>query len=359
MDEQKQRKKARISGLLSAVLLGSVTAVFAVCALISTSGAEAAEHPVWQPLLRAHDRLTLMFGSDRLGNVYVTGDRLLSHLPEPDEDTVPAAAQTVNAYAATAGASVFVLAVPTSAGIYGDMLSDAAPLTNEHQILRDFSDALQDPVRWIEAASWLSGEREQYIYYRTDTLWTGYGAFCVYRSAIRKLGFSAYGFDRFNVTHFSNAYYGTLAHRSHYYDCLPDTVDLYDSIDRTAAENVTALRQTGNAPLPGYFLTDLPEAQEDPEKVFALASEPVIRIETGNQSSKDLLLLTDRCGYSMIPFLMQHYRNITAVNLPACTETDWRALTAGSYAQILILCGTDAVAVPDGLQTWLQENDQA
>ena len=355
MAEQKHRKAHLFSGTLSAWILGTATAVFAVCALISGNGAEAAEHPVWQPLLRAHDRLSLMLGNDRLGSVYVTEERLLPHLTEPKQDTVLAAAEAVNLYAASAGSSVYMLAVPTSAGIYGDMLSDAAPLTNEHQILRTFSEALQEPVLWIEAASWLSGERENYIYYRTDSHWTGYGAFCVYRSAIRKLGFNAYGYDHFNVSHFSCRYYGALSQRSHFYDLMPDTVDLYESVGEPQTQRVTVLRPDGCTVLTGYFLTDLPEAKEHPEKVFALETERVLRIDTENQSSRDLLLLTDRCGSSMIPFLMQHYRMITAVNLPACAEneTDWRALTDGNYAQVLILCGTETITAEDGLQAML------
>ena len=357
MAEQKQRKKHRISETLSAWILGTATAVFSVCALISGNNAEAASHPFWQPLLRAHDRLSLMLGNDRLGSVYVTEERLLPYLTEPEDETLEAAAEAVNLYAASAGTSVYMLAVPTSAGIYGDLLSDAAPLTNEHQILRTFSESLQEPVIWIEAASWLSGERDDYIYYRTDSHWTGYGAFCVYCSAIRKLGFNAYGYDHFNVRHFSSKYYGDLAQRSHFYDLLPDSVDLYDSIEQTQPARVTALRQEGNTVLPGYFRTDLPEAKNEPEKVFALETEPILRIDTDNQSSKDLLLLTDRSGCSMIPFLMQHYRKLTAVNLPACGETEWRKLIAGSYSQILILCGTETITAPDGLQALLAPPD--
>lgn len=355
MAEQKCREKMRISDTLSAWILGTATAVFAFCAIVSGNGAGVEEQPFWQPLLRVHDQLSQTLGNDRIGSVYVTNGRLLPHLQEPESDTVSNAAKAVNLYAESQRASVYMLAVPTSAGIYGDMLSDSVPLTNEHQILRTFAESLQEPVLWIEAASWLSGERDNYIYYRTDSLWTSYGAFCVYRSAIRKLGFNAYGYDYFNVTHFSCNYYGNLARRNHYYDLLPDTIDLYDSAQKSQPARVTALRTDGNPALPGYYLFDHPEAKENPEKVFALDTEPVLRITTENQSSKDLLLLTDRCGYSMIPFLMQHYRMITAVNLPACADINWRDLTAGSYSQILILCGTETIADESGLQMMLAE----
>ena len=356
MAKQTAKKKRLFPDLLSALILGAATGVFAVCALISGNGAEAAEHPVWQPLLRAHDRLSLMLGNDRLGDVYVTEDRLLPHLAEPAPEAVAAAAEAVNLYAASAGASVYVLAVPTAAGVYGDMLPDSAPLTNEYQILRDFSNALQEPVLWIEASSWLSGERDRYIYYRTDAHWTGYGAFCVYRSAIRKLGFTAVGYDRFSIRHDSADYYGRLSQQAHYYDIQPDVIDLYENSSTVQQpERVTAIRPEGNAVLPAYYRTDLPEAKTQPNLLFGTESEPILHLEMDNPGTRHLLLLTDSFGGSMVPFLMQHYHSITAVNLTLARDTDWRSLTADDYSQILILCGTDTVAAEHGLTEMLAE----
>ncbi len=348
MADTKHSRQHFFSGILSAVILGGTTVLFAACALLGGSG--NLEYPLWQPLLRVHDHLVLAFGNNRIGSVYAADDRLLPCLSEPDDSAVQAAAIAVNAYAETANTSVYLLAVPTSAGVYGDMLPEALPLVNEHQILRHFADALSDQVKWIEAASWLSPEREQYIYYRTDSCWTAYGAFCVYRSAIRKLGFSAVGYDQFRVKHFCSDYYGALAQRSHFYDVTPDTVDLYTIYEEQLPDAVvTALHPDGKTVLPSYFRTDLPDAAEHPERVYALESEPVLRIDTQNGGSSDLLLLTDHYGSSMIPFLMQHYRSVTAVNLTLAADMDWRALTAGNYSQILILCGTDTMIASDGL----------
>ena len=312
---------------------------------------DAADQSLWRGLLHAHDRVWLALGSDELGNVYITKERLLRHIQPPEESVLQKSANAVNRFAENAGAPLYLLAVPTSAGIYSDDLADAAPIANEHQILRRFGEMLSDQVSRIEAYSWLSAEREQYIYYRTDPCWTGYGAYCSYRSAIRRLGFPSIGYDQFSVMHCRSDYYGRLAQDVHYYEVQPDLVDMYTLRDQPQNETVTALRAEGAVSLPSYYLTEY--ADTEPEKIFAAAHEPVLRIETDNQSSKDLLLLSDAFGYSMIPFLMQHYRTITAVNLPECGETDWRRLTAGSYSQILILCGTETITAPDGLQSLL------
>lgn len=336
-------EKRRGAGILSAVLLGSTTLLFAVCALFGGTKADAADRPLWQPLLHAHDSLMLSLGTRELGEVYVTSDRLLGHFSEPDDAAVSAAAEAVNAYAAAQSASVYLLAVPTSSGIYGDTLPDSAPLANEHQLLRRFAEGLNEQIIWLEASSWLSAEKEQYIYYRSDPCWTAYGAYTVYRSAIRKLGFTAVGYDRFYITHFGYDYYGSLAQQSHYYELAPDMIDLYYSSTQKP-ERVTALRADGAEALPAYFRTDLPETAQHPELVFGTESEPLLRIETDNPSNRDLLLLTDSFGGSMVPFLMQHYRSITAVNLQNAGDTDWQTLAAGDYAQILILYGADHIA---------------
>ena len=345
-----RRKLHLPHGISSAVILFSATAVFAVFSLFG-SHAEAADRSVWRELLRIHDRIRLAIGSAELGDIYITGNRLLRLTDNPTDEVLNASAEAVNSLAAESGTPFYLLTVPTSAGIYREDLPDAAPIANEHLILRRFSGMISDQITQLESVSWLSAEREQYIYYRTDPCWTGYGAFCIYRSAIRRLGFTAIGYDRFSVTHCRCDYYGRLSQEAHYYDVQPDLVDIYTVSDAAQTETVTALRKDGAASLPSYFLTEYSDSE--PEFVFASAKEPVLRIETENQSSKDLLLLTDTFGVYMIPFLMQHYRTVTAVNLTLTEDLDWRTLTKGEYSQILLLCGADTVISQEGLPKML------
>ena len=354
MDKDGQKTHVRGS-FASAVILFASTAFFAVGSLIAGAGADASDSPFWKPFLRAHDRITLAIGGDTIGDVYVTGERMLRRSPQPSAEAVTAAADAVNRFAADTDVPVYLLAAPTSAGIYGDTLASAAPIANEHTVLRDLSAQLSDRVVWIEAESWLAGEKEQYIYYRTDPCWTGYGAFCAYRSAIRRLGFSAIGYDKYSVQHFCDNYCGSLVQESHYSEIKPDLIDLYTCPGEPQDVTVTVRRSEGREQFDSYFRTDADDVRDDPAKVFFSAAEPFLRIETTHQNSKDLLLLTDRFGAAMIPFLLQHYHIVDAVNLELETDTDWRSLAHGTYSQILILCGADTVTAPDGLVSMLAE----
>ena len=242
--------------------------------------------------------------------------------------------------------------MPTSAGIYGDLLPEAAPLVNEHAELDSLFRQLSDGIMRIEAESWLSTEREQYIYYRTDPCWTTYGAFCVYRTAIRKLGSNPLGYDRFRIIHFHNDYQGRLVQESGYDETAPDLVDLFQSDTEQPLRHVTALRQDGSVQVSGYYRRDAAEESGDPVQVFGTNTEAVLYMETENQNNRELLLLTDRFGGSMTPFLLQHYHTVTAVNLELAQaqKLDWQALVhdgSAQYTQILVLCGADTLRSAD------------
>lgn len=342
------------AGIASAVVLFAVTAVLAVGSLIGGAGTDASDNPFWKPLLRAHDRISLAIGGDTIGNVYITSDgRMLRKAAPPAADAVSEAAAAVNRFAAESDVSVYLLAVPTSAGIYSDSLARTAPAVSEHTVLQELSEKLSEQVVRIEAESWLSAEKEQYIYYRTDPCWTSYGAYCAYRSAIRRLGFAAVGYDKFSVQHFCDDYLGSLVRESHYSEAVPDMIDLYSVAGEPEDVTVTVRRSDGREQFDSYFRTDADDLQDDPTRVFFAAAEPFLRIETAHQNSKDLLLLTDRFGAAMIPFLLQHYHIIDSVNLELAGDTDWRSMTHGTYSQILILCGADTVTAPDGLAAML------
>ena len=58
----------------------------------------------------------------------------------------------------------------------------------------------------------------------------------------------------------------------------------------------------------------------------------------------------------MIPFLTRHYRSVTAVNLPLAKEQGVDPIPAGSYSQVLLLCGADTLMSQNGLAALLPEN---
>jgi len=353
MNNKEPVRKPTVRSVLSAVCILGTVAVFAVASLFGESA-----RVVWDPLLALHDRTHVMLGSNTVGKVYVTGERLLRRRVGYDEEQLKTAAERISDYAGSTDVPVWFLGIPTSAGIYADTLSDSAPHINERTLLHTFSEELDSRVNWLEAASWLRGMKEQYIYYRTDPRWTSYGAFYIYQSVIRKLGFQAVGYDRFIISHFCTDYYGSLSQETRYFDVTPDLVDIYTAVNEPKAVSITAHRADGTSvPLQSYYRKETAAESGNAYDVFGLEHFAVMQMEMNNKSSKDLLLLTDSFGSTMLPFLWQHYRTITAVNLALARETDWQKLTAGTlYSHCIILCSTDTLLDPHGLDILRQNH---
>ena len=87
---------------------------------------------------------------------------------------------------------------------------------------------LNSNVTTIDVYNSLYAVRDEYIYYRNDHHWTSYGAYCGYKTAIKKLGFSEISYNKYHIEHASNSFKGTLYSKTLYDKIIPDMVDLYN-----------------------------------------------------------------------------------------------------------------------------------
>lgn len=345
MDKPKQlRFPARLSVLiLAAAAVCAVLPVFPLGKPLRDTARQS-----WRPLLRIRDRAAVSLGSDTIGNVYLTKQRMLRKTEQYDDDRLEASVQAVNAFADSTEQPVFLLAAPTAAGIYADTLPEQAPHADERAMLQRAAAELAG-VSWIETYSRLSAAADEAIYYRTDSRWTAYGAYCAYKSAARKLGYNAAGFDQIAIAHTGSGFSGDLAQEIQYGGGIfpPDLIDLYTVQNTAPPEQILSVSAAGETALQSYYDTERAAQSGDPYAVYALAAEPVLRIETGRSTGKSILLLSDSYGAPFLPLLFPHYRSLTAVNLELTEGSSWRELVMGDgagYQQILILCSADTLA---------------
>ena len=326
--------------LVSALILFGTTAVLGIGSVVLRD-----DHALWDPLLRVHDALLLASGRDTIGEIYVTPERLLRKREQFPEHAAESAAEAVSRYEKTCNAPVYLLAVPTSAGMYADAIPAAAPMASESEFLTELRENLSDDVSWIGTESWLAAEREHEIYCRTSPLWTSYGAFCVYRAAVRRLGFTAHGYDSLAITHYTANYFGELAQEIRYYDVQPDLIDMFELMQPDPTLRVSEILGDGSTVSCGKSCYAPEEAQKsgDAEDVYLLHRHPILRTQSLS-GSKRLLLLTDDYGAVMLPLLTSHYQTVTAVNLPRAKGADWKRLTDSGCDHVLILLGVDTLA---------------
>lgn len=350
MANRQQSLPRRCRAVLRSVLLFGLPLLCGVAALANDAakGDTAKAVPYSAQLAEFCNSLRLRAGYDRIGSVYVTNDRMLRYHAAYDGERALQLITQVNDFAATQSAPVYWIGVPTAAGIYAETLPQNAPQANEQALLSTAADALDDRITIIEIYSWLYAMRNEPIYYRTDTHWTSYGAYSAYRTAVRKLGFSALGYDRFRITHLTASYQGDLAAETGYYRMTSDVVDLYECENGASCTNITLFAANGTqAQVDSLYDTQL---CDDPQrlayeayKVFPAADAPMLQIETNLKNSRHLLLLTDDFGAAMLPFLTQHYAKITAINTQLADSTLVDELEQ-DITQIVIICSADTIA---------------
>ena len=354
MDKPEQ-KQLRFPARLTVLILAAAV----ICAVLPVLPVQKSLHETagraWRPILRFRDRTAIALGSDTIGNVYLTKERMLRKTEQYDESRLSEAVEAINAFADTAGQTVYLLAAPTAAGIYADTLPEQAPQADERAMLQRVASALGSNVSWIETYSRLSSVRDEAIFFRTDSRWTAYGAYCAYKSAARKLGYTAVGFDQIEVTHFCSDYCGNLAQELQYGSGVfaSDLIDLYSVQNAPEVIRIAAVTAEGETELGSYFDPARAEQTGDPYDVYALAAEPVLRAETNRMAGKSILMISDSGGASFLPLLFAHYRSVTAVNLEKSAGTGWRDLVMGAdadYQQILILCSADFLAAGSDLK---------
>lgn len=340
----------KIGAVLRLLLLGGLLLFCSIGALAGGAASKPAAEafPFGELLADTYHYLRLQAGSDTIGSVYVTEERLLRYHSSYDMTAAEQFAAEVNAYAAQQEVPVYWMAVPTAAGMYAETLPQGAPQASEKALLNAVSAMLDDRITQIDVYSWLYSMRDAYIYYRTDPHWTTYGAFCAYKTAIRKMGFANLGYDRFIIEHIASDFQGGFVQETGYTEMQPDVVDIYRCENGTKCTAITAVDAKGTqTELQSLYDTALCADRErlrtDAYAVFAAVNTPVLQIETDLRNAKHLLILTDSYGACMVPFFTQHYSNVTVVNTELAADLKPQQYMQQQPSQILVICSADTI----------------
>jgi hypothetical protein len=216
--------------------------------------------------------------------------------------------------AASVSTPVYVMLAPTSAGIYTDSIPENAPQLDQHAIIDYVYGNLDPRVITINVYDILNASREDYIYYRTDHHWTSLGAYYAYSTAISKLGFSAVPFSRYDIEHAGSGFRGTYYSKTLCDDIQPDTIDIYSSKEGEKVVSCTVSNAIEEKTYDSIYFREFLDVK-DKYSVYLGTNQPCIKIKTNLQSDKKILIFKDSYANSFVPFLTQHYNEITVLDM--------------------------------------------
>lgn len=285
-------------------------------------------------LFQMKTQVNLLIGEKKIQDVYVTKQGLMEKFisdTEPD-------AELINSYYENASMPVYFMLVPTASAVYESNLPANAPTSNQESFIKDVYADTKNGIRCIDTYHVLSSLKDNYIYYRTDSHWTSYGAYYVYQSAIQKMGFTPVPYQRYVISHLSTEFRGDLYAETLYTNMKPDILDCYYYETGGRITSIQACYQNGDTQ-ERESLYDNSALQSDNMYQFYLG-EPCEKlvIQTDLDNGKKLLLYKDDFADCMVPFLIQHYSEICIVNLQQTGIRFESVVNPSEYTQVLFLC---------------------
>ena len=307
-------------------------------------------------------KLSLAMGNRKIGDVYVSSERLLQEPSALDESALLETAQYINTFYAQYTIPTCLVAVPSATEIYTEYLPDHANVESQLTQMDAFYEMTDAQIRKMDAYHVLMTCKDDYIFYRTDSKWTSYGAYCVYRNIIRKMGYYPVSYDSYSITHVKCDFQGDLYEACLYQEVIPDILDVYTCENSSVIESMRSFDGMQWADCTFYNEEEL--EQENADAFYMGAPKLHTEIRTDVENGKRLLVIKDSYGDCMIPFLTQHYAQIDVIDINCLDRPLAELLNPAFYQQVLILCDADTFENTDaffylteGTETGGEEDD--
>lgn len=298
--------------------------------------------------IEAKLRTELILGKKEINGIYITDSGLIEKTPEPDYTVMNKSITAINALADETSTPVYVMIAPTSAGVYTDRIPKNAPQLDQHSIIDYVYSNLNTRISSIDVYDILNASREDYIYYRNDHHWTSLGAYYAYSTAIQKLGFSPVPFSRYDIEHASSEFMGTYYSKTLYNGLQPDTIDIYTAKYGSSVVSCTVSNAVGETTYDSIYFREFLDVK-DKYSLYLGTNQACIDIKTNLQSDKKILIFKDSYANSFVPFLTQHYNEITVLDMRYINDFRDYAVPE-DYTHILFLYNSTTFSSDDNIK---------
>lgn len=273
-----------------------------------------------------------------VNNVYSNGKMLLPVNSETNTQGLKKTVDDINIISKKLNGTSYFTIVPTASAVYSNIMPQIDSSGKEADNIIFASSVLDKQIKFINIYNTLCSSDDNYIFYRTDSLWTSEGAYYAYKRIIRKIGFNPTDYSDYNIIHMKSDYYGNLYDLSGINNVDYDYIDRFKSTKKTKILNVIRSDDTQNTSDSIYYDDFL---NIKGKELFYYLGNPcsVIDIETNVNNSKTLLIFKDSFANEMIEFLSHHYKHITIVDPSLISDGDMELILNNEYTDILFICG--------------------
>lgn len=278
-----------------------------------------------------------MAGKYERNGIYILDDRLVEKVSEPDYTAIDKSISAINKFVENNNVPVYFMLAPTSAEIYREQLPESAPNVNQRDFINYVYGGLSKAVSTIDVYSAMQSEKFDYIYYRTDHHWTTHGAYYAYEAAAKKMGYEPVPEEMYDIEHASDEFLGTFYSKALYDGVEKDSIDIYHYNGGSSVTDVLITSEYGKAPesYDSMYFREYLDVK-DKYSTFLGTNQPLVTIKTNSEGGK-LLMFKDSYAHCYVPFLTQHYSEITLVDMRYIQMSYKNVVNPEDYDQVMFL----------------------
>lgn len=305
--------------------------------------------------------LRFMGGKREQNGVFIAEDRLVKNIDPPGEGVVE---RNNSAVAELAGAlrdsnvPVYFCLIPTASGVLQKSLPRHARILDQRQVIDNIYSEMTGRLTTVDAYLPLYTNQNQYVYYRTEDNLTAHGGYYVYAAMAKRMRVSENpSYNYFDLKYASNSFYGDLYRLSPVESIEADSLMLF-RYSRHTREYTVAHWGAGEEKL---YHTLYPEHLLDLDRgmdIYLGGTSGVVDIKTSAPFDRSLLVLGDKTALAYLPFLANHYGQVTFVDLFHDTAFE-RGIRPEEYDQVLMAYSvetyTSPLAAPARVSAFVEE----
>ncbi len=239
---------------------------------------------------------------------------LIQDATVPSEERIKKDAEALKAFKSRhKKTKMFFLLAPNAVSIYSDKLPLVADVEDQNIYMDEMFEATAAAgYHNIDVRDRFNEVKDEVqLFYRTDHHWTSDGAYEAFKYACRPLGIK--NPMKFELKPVSRRFIGTLASESGFVGGKADAIKLPVPEDSAKYKHSSIYYEDTKEKTTSYYKLENLDIK-DAYTVFGGSNHPVYTIKTPVKANRRLLIIKDSYANSMIPYLMQYYREIVVVD---------------------------------------------
>lgn len=305
--------------------------------------------------------LRLLGGAREQNGIFINEAGLMRNIDAPLEPYVRGNSDAIARfgeellYSSNNKKRTYLAIIPTAGGVLQQNLPRFAGsrMVKQQRLIEDVYNRVSDSVRTVDVYSALQSRRDQYIYYHTENNLTSLGGYYTFVAIGRRLGINSrsLSLSQFDIEYVDHAYYGDLYQSgtaSGWSDSTapfrgvePDILSLFRYSRSNRQYAMT--KRTGGVAKTYYtlFPTHLMETGSKMD-VYLGGTSAITDIRNSSPYKTRLLVFGDKTAGTYLPFLANHFQQVTLVDLYHMTEADFATINPGEYDQVLFVYGIES-----------------